>query len=108
MKKLIFISISLFFLLFSFFVKAQKQEGVALTPPMGWNSWNCFREEVNEEKIMEVADAMVCSGMRDAGYEYIIIDDGWMTDQRDSNGHIIVDPVKFPNGMKALGDYIHN
>ena len=108
MKKLIFISISLSFLLFSFFVKAQKQEGVALTPPMGWNSWNCFRVEVNEEKIMEIADAMVSSGMKDAGYEYIIIDDGWMTDQRDPNGHIIVDSEKFPSGMKALGDYIHN
>jgi alpha-galactosidase len=87
---------------------AQKQSDIALTPPMGWNSWNCFREDVNEVKIKEVANGMVRSGMKDAGYEYIIIDDGWMTDQRDSYGHIIVDPKKFPSGMKALGDYIHN
>ena len=101
MKSIISGSAIVAILLISFLAKAQKQEGVALTPPMGWNSWNCFRGEVSEVKIMEVADAMVSSGMRDAGYEYIIIDDGWMTDQRDSNGHIIVDPVKFPSGMKA-------
>lgn len=100
-----FLFISLFF---GNNVLAQKQPDIALTPPMGWNSWNCFREEVNEIKVKGVADGMVRSGMKDAGYEYIIIDDGWMTDQRDSNGHVIVDSKKFPSGMKALGDYIHN
>lgn len=87
---------------------AQKKAQIALTPPMGWNSWNCFRENVSEDKIKAIADAMVSSGMRDAGYEYIIIDDGWMTDQRDEDGHIIVNAEKFPSGMKALGDYIHS
>jgi alpha-galactosidase len=86
---------------------AQKQSGIALTPSMGWNSWNCFRTEINENKIKEIADAMVSSGMKDAGYEYVIIDDGWMTDQRDREGHIIVDSIKFPNGIKHLADYIH-
>lgn len=87
---------------------AQKFNGIAETPPMGWNSWNCFREDVNEFKVKAVADAMVSSGMREAGYRYIIIDDGWMTDERDENGHIIVNKSKFPGGMKALGDYIHS
>ncbi len=86
---------------------AQAPTSVALTPPMGWNSWNCFREDVSAEKVMAIADAMVASGMRDVGYQYIIIDDGWMTDQRDQAGHIVVDSTKFPNGIKALADYIH-
>lgn len=88
--------------------QAQEQTQIAPTPPMGWNSWNCFRENVSEDKIKAIADAMVSSGMRDAGYEYIIVDDGWMTDQRDEEGHIIVNAEKFPSGMKALGDYIHS
>jgi len=89
-------------------VQAQKQPGVAETPPMGWNSWNCFRENVDEGKVRSIADAMVSSGMKDAGYQYIIIDDGWMTTNRNSEGHIIVNPEKFPNGMKSLADYIHS
>ena len=92
----------------TFQIKAQKFPGIAMTPPMGWNSWNCFREDVNEFKVKAVADAMVSSGMKDAGYEYIIIDDGWMSNERDENGHIIVNKTKFPGGMKALADYIHN
>jgi len=87
---------------------AQPDASVAPTPPMGWNSWNCFRENVSEEKIKGIADAMVESGMKDAGYEYIVIDDGWMTDKRDSEGHIIVDSTKFPNGIKAVADYVHS
>ncbi|MCE1198433.1 MAG: alpha-galactosidase [Marinilabiliales bacterium] len=77
-------------------------------PPMGWNSWNCFRNEINEKQIHAIADAMVANGMRDAGYQYLIIDDGWMTKERDSTGHIIPDKKKFPSGMKALADYIHS
>ncbi len=84
------------------------KDSVALTPPMGWNSWNCFDKDIHEEKIKGIADAMVNSGMKDAGYEYVIIDNGWMTEHRDENGHIIVDSVKFPNGIKALADYIHS
>ena len=85
-----------------------KEDGLALTPPMGWNSWNAFQSDINEEKIRQTADAMVNSGMRDAGYEYLVIDDGWMAAERDNNGKLQADPEKFPNGMKAVGDYIHS
>jgi alpha-galactosidase len=80
--------------------------GLALTPPMGWNSWNFYACDVDENKIKQAADAMVSSGMKDAGYKYVVIDDCWQTG-RDVNGDIIADPVKFPSGMKALADYVH-
>lgn len=80
---------------------------LAATPPMGWNSWNKLGTNISEQTIKEIADAMVSSGMKDAGYEYIVLDDGWQID-RDSLGHIVPDPDKFPNGMKVVGDYIHS
>ena len=80
---------------------------LAMTPPIGWNSWNVFQGNIDEEKLQCVADALVASGMRDAGYEYLILDDGWMADQRDSAGNLVADPAKFPSGMKALADYVH-
>lgn len=86
---------------------AQKFEGLALTPPMGWNSWNHFGCDVNEAMIREATDAMVSSGMRAVGYEYIVIDDCW-EGERDSLGFIQADPDRFPSGLKALGDYIHS
>jgi len=86
---------------------AQKFEGLALTPPMGWNSWNKFGCDVSEKLIKEIADAMVSSGMKDAGYEYVVIDDCWQVG-RDENGNIIPDLERFPSGMKALADYIHS
>jgi len=82
--------------------------GLALTPPMGWNSWNIFQADINELKIKQTADALVDSGMRDAGYTYLVLDDGWMAEERDSEGRLVADPNKFPNGMKAIGDYIHS
>ncbi|MBN2611576.1 MAG: glycoside hydrolase family 27 protein [Bacteroidales bacterium] len=85
----------------------QSFESLSPTPPMGWNSWNKFGCNVNEAMIKEMADAMVNSGMKDAGYEYIVIDDCWQTG-RDSDGNIIPDPERFPSGMKALADYIHS
>lgn len=85
---------------------AQKFEKLALTPPMGWNSWNRFACDVNEKLIRETADAMVASGMKDAGYVYINLDDCWHG-ERDSQGFIHPDPQRFPSGMKALADYIH-
>lgn len=89
-------------------IKTSAQEsGLALTPPMGWNSWNKFGCNVSEKLIKEMADAMVTSGMRDAGYEYIVIDDCWQVG-RDSLGNIIADPQRFPSGMKALADYVHS
>lgn len=88
-------------------VTAQKFENLAMTPPMGWNSWNKFACNVSAKLLMETADAMVASGMRDAGYEYIVVDDCWQIG-RDSMGFIVVDPDRFPQGMKPVVDYIHS
>jgi alpha-galactosidase len=84
----------------------QKFDNLALTPPMGWNSWNRFGCNVNEQMLRDAADALVSSGMKDAGYEYIVVDDCWHG-IRDSLGFIHPDPVHFPSGIKALTDYIH-
>ncbi|HJP94914.1 MAG TPA: alpha-galactosidase [Pyrinomonadaceae bacterium] len=81
--------------------------GLAKTPPMGWNSWNKFGCNVSEKLIKEMADAMVTSGMRDAGYVYLVIDDCWQI-ERDAQGNILPDPQRFPSGMKALADYVHS
>ena len=109
LKSLIFalIIFMLFSLCFSGSIWAQKFENLAPTPPMGWNSWNKFGCRVSESLIQEMADAMVESGMADAGYQYIVIDDCWQVG-RDSLGNIIPDPEHFPSGMKALADYIHS
>ena len=82
-------------------------KGLALTPPMGWNSWNKFGCNVNEEMIRGMADAFVASGMKDAGYQYLNIDDCWQL-SRDKDGNIVADPQHFPSGMKALADYVHS
>ena len=74
---------------------------------MGWNSWNKFGCNVSEQLIRETADAMVASGMRDAGYQYVNIDDCWQV-SRDPNGTIIADSIRFPAGIKALADYVHS
>ena len=79
---------------------------LALTPPMGWNSWNKFACNVSEDLIKGMANAMVKSGMKDAGYQYVVIDDCWQV-SRDKDGNIVADPQRFPSGMKALADYIH-
>jgi len=83
-----------------------KFQGLALTPPMGWNSWNKFACNVDEKLIREIADAMASNGMKDAGYQFINIDDCWHG-ERDSLGFIHPDKIRFPSGMKALADYIH-
>jgi alpha-galactosidase len=80
---------------------------LALTPPMGWNSWNKFGCNVSEELIRGTADAMVKSRMKDARYQYVIIDDCWQI-SRDRDGTIVPDPERFPSGMKALADHIHS
>jgi alpha-galactosidase len=98
----------LFFLCLSLLTQAQKFQNLAATPPMGWNSWNKFAcDRINEDVIREMADAIVSSGMQQAGYQYIVIDDCWQV-ARDSAGNIIADPVKFPHGIRALADYIHS
>ena len=81
--------------------------GLARTPPMGWNSWNHFGCDVSEQLIKETADAMVTSGMRDAGYRYVVIDDCWQV-ARNAAGEIVADSTRFPHGIKALADYVHS
>lgn len=77
-------------------------------PPMGWNTWNTFGPEINEQLVRETVDFLVDSGLSKAGYEYVIIDDGWSEPERNAEGRLVADPKKFPSGMKALGDYIHS
>lgn len=86
------------------FAQADK---LVLTPPMGWNSWNVFHENINENQIKEIADAMVSSGLKDAGYIFLNLDDNWMDTKRDANGNLQNNPKTFPSGMKALADYVH-
>lgn len=107
MKKIKLWSLLLCLPIFNHVAVAQKFEGLALTPPMGWNSWNTFEVDINEDLIKQTADIMVSSGMRDAGYTYVVVDDGWEAMERDKNGNLVADPKKFPSGMKALADYIH-
>ena len=86
---------------------AQKFEGLALTPPMGFNTWNTFASNIDEFMIKEAAEAMIKNGMRDAGYNYIVLDETWSAMVRDAKGNLQAHPDKFPSGMKALGDYLH-
>src|ERR1700748_206196 len=82
--------------------------GLAKTPPMGWNSWNKFGcKGLNEKVVRETADTMVTSGMKDAGYQFVILDDCWQTG-RDTNGNIVADAERFPSGIKALAAYAHS
>ena len=75
--------------------------------PMGWNSWNTFGSHINEKLIMEITDRLVSEGYQEAGYEYVIIDDCWSLRER-VDGKLVADPELFPNGMKALADYVHS
>ena len=85
---------------------AQKFTGLAPTPPLGWNSWNHFGCNVSEETLKSAADQMVSSGMKAAGYQYVVVDDCWQG-SRDQDGNVRADPKRFPNGMKAVADYVH-
>lgn len=106
MNKSLFVSAAL--LLSSLFTTAQTPRNqLTPKPPMGWMTWNLFQGNINEQLIRETADAMVEGGFRDAGYEYIFIDDLWQGG-RDRQNNIIPDPEKFPNGIKALADYVHS
>ncbi|WP_405434552.1 glycoside hydrolase family 27 protein [Micromonospora sp. NBC_00617] len=84
------------------------ENGLARTPQMGWNDWNAFGCNVNETLIRQTADALVSSGMAAAGYRYVNIDDCWSTKQRNASGDLVADPQKFPSGIKALADYVHD
>jgi alpha-galactosidase len=104
MKKVLLV----FLVSLSLVMHAQKFDGLALTPPMGWNSWNTFKTNISEKLVKEMADAMVASGMKEAGYSYIVLDDGWMAKERNKNGDLVPDPQKFPNGLKEVIDYVHS
>lgn len=82
--------------------------GVALTPPMGWSSWNLFASKINEDLIKEIADAMKNSGLLEAGYEYVNIDDCWQCSERDEKGRLQCDKATFPHGMRALSEYVNS
>jgi len=105
MKTKIFFSVFLFCCIWG---NAQKFEGLALTPPMGWNSWNTFQTNISDTLVRGIADYMISSGMKDAGYTYLVLDDGWMAMERDNNGNLVPDPKKFPGGIKTLIDYVHS
>ena len=77
------------------------------TPPLGWNTWNTFGAKINEELILQAADAMIETGLKDAGYNYVVIDDIWALKERDADGKLVPDPEKFPHGMKYIADYLH-
>jgi alpha-galactosidase len=83
------------------------ENGLARTPPMGWNTWYDLQGNYNDSVIRQMADAMVSSGMKEAGYQYINLDDLWQG-SRDAQGDLQPDPQKFPNGMKAVIDYVHS
>lgn len=82
--------------------------GVALTPPMGWSSWNLFRNKISEELIYETAKAMKESGLADCGYQYVNLDDCWQSSMRDENGRLQGDLVSFPNGIKSLVEKVND
>lgn len=83
------------------------ENGVALTPPMGWASWNLFRNKIDEKLIEEIADALVKTGLADCGYQYVNIDDCWMSSVRDENGRLAADPATFPSGIPALVEKVN-
>jgi alpha-galactosidase len=90
------------------YLQAQKFEKLALTPPMGWNSWNTFKCNISEPLVKDIVDRFIADGYKDAGYRYVNIDDCWMAMERDSLGNLVADSEKFPGGIKALADYIHS
>ncbi len=106
MKSRALLLLTTFFAFLAQSLAFDRQQSLASTPPMGWNSWNKFGCDVSESLIRQIADAMVASGMKDAGYQYVVVDDCWQTG-RDSNGNIVADPQRFASGMKALADYVH-
>lgn len=108
MRKIsLYLTIICCFFHFKTFAQSNQSSSLALTPPMGWMTWNYFADQINEKDIMEMADAMVSTGMLKAGYNYVLIDDGWQGG-RDHKNNIIADPKKFPSGIKALADYVHS
>ena len=87
---------------------AALDNGAARTPPMGWNNYNAYGNNPTEALIKQTAQAMHDNGMQAAGYEYVNIDDAWMASSRDPGGNLVPDPVRFPNGIKAVADFVHS
>ncbi|MGW6209080.1 NPCBM/NEW2 domain-containing protein [Streptomyces sp. NPDC055089] len=89
---------------------ARAGNGLALTPPMGFNNWNSThcRSEFNEEMVKGIADIFVEKGLREAGYEFVNLDDCWAKPQRNADGKLEADPARFPNGIAAVADYVHS
>ncbi|SEE86978.1 alpha-galactosidase [Streptomyces sp. 3213] len=85
-------------------------DGQALTPPMGFNNWNSTncRAEFNESMVEGIADLFVAKGLKAAGYQYVNLDDCWALPNRDADGKLVPDPVRFPHGIKAVADYVHS
>ena len=81
---------------------------ILTTPPLGWNTWNTFGTQINEKLLLETADYLADSELKKAGYEYIVIDDGWTEQERDENGRLIPNREKFPHGIKYVADYIQS
>ena len=94
-------------LLTSLHTTAANRDSLALTPPMGFMTWNKYKEDINEQLIRQIADKMAADGYAEAGYKYIFIDDAWQGG-RDKRNNILPDSEKFPSGMKALADYVHS
>jgi alpha-galactosidase len=84
------------------------RDGLAPTPPMGWNSWNRFQTKIDERLVRETAEAMVETGMRDAGYRYVVIDDGWEGPRRDAEGDLVSDGDRFGTGIADLARRVHD
>ncbi len=89
-------------------VTEKYNNGIALTPPMGWSSWNLFKYKINEDLIKEIAVAMNKSGLGEAGYKYVNIDDCWQNSSRDENGRLQTDFITFPSGIKSLNEYVNS
>ena len=87
---------------------AAEDNGVALTPPMGWNDWYSVYCGVNAQLVEQTAQEMVANGMKAAGYDYVNIDDCWMASSRDASGNLVADPTRFPDGIKPVADYVHS
>lgn len=84
------------------------RNGLGLTPPMGWNTWNKYYCNINQTVIYTNTDQIIKLGLSELGYNYVNIDDCWLLKERDNDGHVIVNPETFPDGMAAMGDYIHS
>jgi alpha-galactosidase len=87
---------------------AADRDGLARTPPMGWDPWNAYGCAVSAKLIEQTAKTMVADGMKAAGYEYVNIDDCWPASKRDASGRLVPDPSRFPGGIKSVADYVHH